>query len=368
MRSTRILTGLDAVTRPPARAVVTVGVFDGVHLAHQRLIQATVQAARRARGTSVVVTFHPDPHTVLDPSHAQPLLMPLAARLARLQQLGVDWIWIIPFTKRFARLTAAQFIRRILIGRLRASMLVVGEAFVFGRNRQGNMDALRAIGPTHGMRVVALRQVQCCGQSISSSRIRRLIARGRFAHAARLLGRAPELYGLVVRGAGRGRTLGTPTANIALSSRVLPPEGVYAVMVNPPSPDAQFFGGKRGEARVLLRSRADKATAKQNTASERLRPTGKPVGLHTSAPPRAWQGVMNFGMRPTFGPGPRVCEVHLLGFSGTLLGRPVRVSLLARLRGERRFSSIEALTAQIRRDLARARRVFARSTSQFRSP
>ena len=315
MRPVRVLTGIDAVRRPPVRAVVTVGVFDGVHLAHQRLIRATVQEARRVRGTSVALTFDPDPHAVLDPAHAPPALMPLSARVEHLAELGVDWIWVVPFTKRFARMTAEQFVRRVLIRRLRAAALVVGAAFVFGRNRQGNMDVLRAIAPAHGMRVMSLRQVQHSGRSISSSRIRRLIARGRLAQAAALLGRAPELYGVVVRGAGRGRALGTPTANIAIRSCALPPRGVYAVMV-----------------RALGASRARRGV----------------IG----------GGVMNLGVRPTFGPGPCVCEVHLPGFSGSLLGRPVRVSLLARLRGERRFPSAEALLAQIRRDLTRATRLF----------
>ena len=319
MRPVRVLTGIDAVRRPPVRAVVTVGVFDGVHLAHQQLIRAAVQEARRVRGTSVALTFDPDPHAVLDPAHAPPALMPLSARVEHLAELGVDWIWVVPFTKRFARMTAEQFVRRVLLRRLRATALVVGAAFVFGRNRQGNMDVLRAIGPARGMRVLSLRQVQHSGQSISSSRIRRLIARGRLAQAAALLGRAPELYGVVVQGAGRGRALGTPTANIAIRSCALPPHGVYAVMV-----------------RALGSSRARR-------------------------------GVMNLGVRPTFGPGPCVCEVHLLGFTGSLLGRSVRVSLLARLRGERCFPSVAALTAQIRRDLARARRVFARSTAPSRA-
>ena len=312
----RVLRGLEAATRPPARAVVTVGVFDGVHLAHQRLVRSTVQAARRLRGTSVIMTFDPDPQAVLDPAHAAPLLMPLAARVAFLQTLGADRIWVIPFTKQFARMTAAQFVRRILIDRLHAVALVVGEAFVFGRNRQGDLDILRALGWRHGMRVLPLPEIRRDGDPISSSRIRRLIARGRLTQAAQLLGRPPELYGRVVRGAGRGRRLGVPTANLHLGSQALPPRGVYAVTV-----------------RTL-------------------------PSLH------AWRGVMNLGTRPTFGPGPCVCEVHLLGFSGTLLGRSVCVSLHARLRGERCFASIEALTAQIRRDLRRARTVFARSAGR----
>jgi len=307
------------VRRPPSRAVVTVGVFDGVHQAHQRLVQSTIQTARRLAGTSVVITFDPDPQTVLDPAHAQPALMPLDERLTHLRQFGVDWLWVIPFTRRFARLTAEQFVRRILIERLHAAAVIVGETFVFGRNRRGDLEVLRTLGPPHGMQVVSVRQMTAGGAPISSSRIRHLIAQGRLRLASRLLGRAPALHGVVVPGAGRGRRLGFPTANIRLRSQVLPPPGVYAVVLR----------------------RADRH--------------------------RAWRGVMNLGRRPTFGPGPLVCEAHLLGFSGTLLGRPVSMSLLARLRGERRFPSPQALSRQVRRDLARARRLFAR-TPPARSP
>ena len=312
IRRPRVLTGLNVVAHPPTAAVVTVGVFDGVHVAHQQLIRATVQLADRSGGTSVAVTFDPDPQVVLDPAHAEAALMPLEARVATLQALGLDWVWVIPFTRRFARMTAEQFIRRFLVHRLHARALVIGEAFVFGKNRQGDMDVLRRFGPSYGIRIVSVRQVHRLGSSVSSSRIRRLIGRGGLAQARRLLGRPPALYGVVVRGAGRGRRLGFPTANIRLIPQAIPPCGVYAVAV-------------RSEARRLVR-----------------------------------RGVMNLGIRPTFGPGPMVCEVHLLGFGGTLLGRSVAVSVLARLRDERCFPSWQALRQQVRRDIARARRVFAR--------
>ena len=308
----RRLAGLHALSRPPARTVVTVGVFDGVHKAHQQLIRTTTRLARRLNAASVVITFDPDPQRVLDPAHAQPALMPLEARLVHLRELGVDRVWVIPFTRRFSRTTASQFIRGVLIRRLHALALVVGERFVFGRNRQGDMEVLRALGPSLGMKIVPVRHMRLAGAPISSSRIRRLIGSGQLAMARRLLGRAPSLYGVVVRGAGRGRRLGFPTANIQLDSDAVPPRGVYAVMVR---------------------------------------------SLHHQ---RAWRGVMNLGVRPTFGPGPLVCEVHVLRFYGTLLGRAVSVSLLARLRSERCFSSPEALTRQVRQDLVRARRFFAR--------
>ena len=332
----RVFKGLSAVHRPPPRAVVTVGVFDGVHLAHQRLIRSAVTLARRIHGTSVAITFDPDPHAVLHPAQAHPALMPLEARVAALERAGIDWLWILPFTKRFARTTPRQFVLRFLKGRLQASALIVGEAFVFGNHRQGDLAVLKAMGPSIGMRVIPVRQVRRGGAPISSSRIRRLIAAGRLTDARRLLGRAPSLYGVVVRGAGRGRRLGCPTANIRLIPQVLPPQGVYAVTV-----DARHGGRARRGVTPPPMSVRDTRTASRRFAFGEYR----------------GGGVMNLGVRPTFGPGALVCEVHLLGFSGTLLGASVAVSLMARLRGERCFPSAQALRKQVRRDIARARRM-----------
>ena len=309
----RLFTGLRALPHPPRATAVTIGVFDGVHRAHQRLVRSTAAFARGLRGLSVVVTFHPDPHLVLDPAHAPPALMPLDARIQALGELGVDWIWVIPFTKRFARTPAETFIRQVISARLNARVLVVGESFAFGHSRRGTQATLRWLGAELGLRVRAVPNVRRGGEPISSSRIRRLIAAGRLAEARRLLGRAPALYGTVVRGAGRGRTLGVPTANIALNASTIPPRGVYAVTVA--------------------------------------------VGA------RRYPGVMNLGVRPTFGAGPLVCEVHLLDLapSRSLLTRRVAVLLSRRLRSERCFRSPQALVRQIRRDISRARRMFARN-------
>ena len=331
--SQRVLIGLGAVNTPPQRAVVTVGVFDGVHRAHQRLIYATITTARRYRGTSVVVTFDPDPQSVLDPVRAQPILMPLEVRVRRLLDLGIDWVWIIPFTKRFARTTAERFIRTILIDRLRATALIVGSSFVFGRSREGNLDLLKTLGSSLGMQVLPVRQMRAAAAPISSSRIRQLLAGGRLASAAQLLGRPPALYGVVVRGAGRGRRLGFPTANVQLCSHALPPVGVYTVTV-----------------RTM-----DWPVRRWHPASA----FHEPVVMRASQPSSStiWNGVMNIGVRPTFGQGPLVCEVHLLKFVGTLLGRAVEVSLLHHLRRERCFPNPEALRRQLHRDVERARQL-----------
>lgn len=292
--------------------MVTIGMFDGVHLAHQRLVTTTIRLAKQAGATSVVVTFDPDPKQVLDPRHAPPVLMPLDSRIRHLAALGVDWIVILPFTKAFARLSAARFLRTILVDRLHAAWLVVGEDFAFGHHRQGDLALLRRVGARFDLRVRALRHVRREGVPISSSRIRRLIADGELAEAKRLLGRPPELQGVVVRGMGRGRRFGVPTVNIRMDAALLPPHGVYAV---------QLFAPHH---------------------------------------PRAWRGVMNVGIRPTFGGGPVVCEAHLLRFSGTLSGQTVVVSLLAKLREERCFSTPQALYRQVQHDIRRATRLLTR--------
>src|SRR3989338_484320 len=135
----RVLRGLRGPARPPRRTVVTVGVFDGVHRAHERLILAAVRLAHDRQGTSVAVTFDPDPAVVLHPAQAHPALMPLEARLARLRSLGVDAVWILPFTKRFSRMRARRFVEEVLLRRLRATALIVGETFAFGRHRTGHL-------------------------------------------------------------------------------------------------------------------------------------------------------------------------------------------------------------------------------------
>ena len=316
-RPIRILRGLSAIRRAPTRTVVAVGVFDGVHRGHRRILRAAVRLARRQRALAVALTFDPDPQRVLAPAQAAPALMPLGERVRVLAATGVDRVLVIPFTQRFARVTAAQFVDRVLVRQLHARVLVVGEQFLFGRGQAGNLALLRRLGPSRGFDVVSVPEVRHGGAPISSSRIRRLIAAGELAQARALLGRPAALYGRVVPGAGRGRGLGFPTANIALREHVLPPQGVYAVTVE--RPGARWRG----------------------------------------------PGVMNLGVRPTFGGGPVVCEVHVLGFSGSLRGAALIVHLLARLRAERRFSSAAALRRHIQRDVQRARRLTARLSSSL---
>jgi riboflavin kinase/FMN adenylyltransferase len=307
---TRICKGLSRPPSVPAAAVVTIGVFDGVHLAHQALIRRTVVLARALKGTSVAVTFDPDPGRVLHPERAPLALSSLQERCRLMSEIGLDRIWVIPFTRRVARISGEAFARLILVKRLKTRCLVVGSDFAFGRGASGNIQTLRTIGVVSRMQVEAMPPICTQGLAISSSRIRRLILEGKLSQARRLLGRFPTVSGRVIRGSSRGRLLRMPTANIQVMPQIMPPQGVYAVIVS--------RGGRR------------------------------------------WRGVMNLGVRPTFGGGPLVCEVHLLGFSGRLYGKHLSVSLVARLRSERCFSSIQALSRQMRRDIARARKRLSR--------
>lgn len=317
----RLLRGRKALTHPPWRAVVAIGMFDGVHLGHQRLIRATVRLAERLQGTSVVITFDPDPQRVLNPAQAQPRLMPLDVRLRVIEALGADLAWVIPFTRRFSRIDAEQFFHEILLKQAGAVAVVVGENFSFGRDRRGNLALLRAYGRRHGMRIVVTSPVVKEREVVSSSRLRRVIQRGEIASARRLLGRPVQLYGTVVRGEGRARQLGFPTANVRLAHELVqPPHGVYRVWLD--------VAGRR------------------------------------------YQGLMNLGIRPTFltrraaarrnGSTPVVCEVHLANFRGDLYGRVVTIALLAWVRPEQRFVGPDELAWQIRQDLRRAHLLRAR--------
>ncbi|MBI3311922.1 MAG: adenylyltransferase/cytidyltransferase family protein, partial [Candidatus Omnitrophica bacterium] len=192
--------------------MVAIGMFDGVHLGHQRLIATAVQLAKRARAASVVVTFHPDPQHILDPTHAPRPIMLLEDRVRLISALGVDRVWVIPFTSAFSKRSAEQFVEDILVKQLHACGVVVGPTFSFGSQRRGTLQLLQELGRPHGMRVVIVAPVRRGGDVVSSSRIRRLIQSGELEEAHRLLGRPVELSGKVRRGVGRARRLGFPTA------------------------------------------------------------------------------------------------------------------------------------------------------------
>jgi len=291
---------------------VAVGNFDGVHRGHQALVAPGVRDARAAAGTSVVLTFDPHPSRVLSPDRAPASLMTLDQKAEILGSLGVDRLAVLPFTRELSRREPEEFAREILQGMLGARVVVVGSSFRFGRARAGDLQTLRRLGEELGFRVHGLRPVMSQGGPVSSTRIREALARGAVDAARDFLGRPFFVDGVVVEGAGRGRQLGIPTANLKVINEIVPGGGVYACWCSV---------------------------------------HGEPSLKHPAA--------VNIGRRPTFGEGTTTVEAHLLDFSGNLYGRTLRLEFQQRLREERTFPGPEALVAQIRSDLDEARRVLS---------
>ena len=290
--------------------MVAQGTFDGIHLGHQEVIRTAVRRARDLRAQAAALTFDPSPSTVLRPSEAPPEILPLDERLDRIADLGPDVTLVIPFTLEFSRVEAAAFVHDVLAGLLRAREVVVGFNHTFGRGARGTPEMLEALAAPLGVRVHVIPPLTVNGIVVSSSSVREALRRGDVGLAASLLGRPYAIRGVVTRGAERGRTIGFPTANIVSGVPALLADGVYA--------------GRAG-----------------------------------------WDGhsalaVVNVGVRPTFGEHVRTIEAHLLDVSAELYGRVLTVALLARIRDEMRFPSVEALRARIGEDVTIARRLLAR--------
>ncbi len=308
----RVIRHLAHVTPPLPRVVLTLGNFDGVHLGHRAIIRRAVAEARAVDGQVVVLTFHPHPIAVVAPDKAPPLLQSLRDRLLQLRELGVDVTVVQRFTPEFAALDPEHFVGAFLGAHLELLQVVVGYNVTFGRGRSGTVDTLEALGARHGFAVDAVGPVTVGEAQVSSTALRRLLAAGDVRRAAALIGRPFALRGRVVHGEQRGRTLGFPTANLHQRPGLLvPADGVYAV-----------------------RARVD----------------GE---VHS--------GVLNIGVRPTFGTLRRTVEAFLLDYDGDLYGCWLTVELIERLRGERRFPGPEALRQAIAADVARAREVLAQA-------
>jgi riboflavin kinase/FMN adenylyltransferase len=293
----------------PQDAILTIGAFDGVHLGHQQLVKQLCATARREGSLAVLVTFHPDPAAFLKPESERFCLTSPQEKVALLGELGLDLLATLPFDRELRRTPALDFVQQ-LRRHLRMKALWVGPDFALGYNRQGDVAALRGWGQELGFSVRVVEPVVRGGAVISSTRIRRLLVRGQVVEATELLGRYPHIAGKVVAQAGRGRSLGFPTANLLTSSQwVILANGVYAVYV--------WWAGRR------------------------------------------WPGVANIGVRPTFAENERVVEVHLLDFRDDLYGRELAVEFVERLRPERRFADAAELVGQMEADITLCRRLLA---------
>jgi riboflavin kinase/FMN adenylyltransferase len=284
---------------------VAIGVFDGVHRGHRYLIGRMVERGRQEGLATMVVTFHPHPRLVVQPQTALTYLCGLEERIELLRALGVESVAILTFTSELAQLSAREFVS-LLMEELRMKLLVVGADFALGRGREADAQALEVIGREMGFAVEEVGLLTVSDEKVGSSTTRLALARGDMETVASLLGRPFHLRGPIVRGAERGRSLGFPTANIALGlDRALPAFGVYVTRAH--------------------------------------------LGEGT------YPAVTNIGLRPTFGEDGTTVETYILDFEGEVHGEELRIELLHRLRGEMRFPDADALKEQIEKDIAAAR-------------
>jgi riboflavin kinase / FMN adenylyltransferase len=290
--------------------VLALGNFDGLHRGHQKIIERVKRGAAEHGGTPMAMTFDPHPPRVVRPDKAPPLLMTKSQRLDALHQAGIRCVAVVRFTRELSEWDPETFVRTVLVDWLRVSEVWVGANFLFGHERSGNFSLLRTLGQRYGFRADKIDPVRYKDFVVSSTRIRRLVGEGRVDEAGALLGHTFYIDGTVVAGRQRGREIGFPTANLATGNELLPPHGVYATTMT--------IDGV----------------------------------VHA--------GLTNIGMRPTFGETETTVETHLLGYSGDLYGRDVRLSFVLRLRDERKFDDVDALRAQIEADQRRAERLFSR--------
>ena len=286
---------------PRKEMLLTIGVFDGVHLGHKHLISKLKELARKQGSLSGVITFSQHPQEVLSPKTRLPSLTGLEQRIALLEAKGVDIVIPLPFTPQLADLSPQQFLS-LLKEYLNMKGLVVGPDFALGKNRQGNADALRRLGKEMGFSITVVPPMTIDGEVVSSTAIRKALAEGDMKKAHKLLGRPFSLQGRVVSGDKRGARLGFPTANLETEpGQALPVGGVYACR-------AHING-------------------------------------------QSYSAMTNIGSRPTFGGGPQLIEVYLLDYDGDLYGRELAIDIIERLRDEKKFDTPEQLQKQIAEDV-----------------
>jgi riboflavin kinase / FMN adenylyltransferase len=289
--------------------VLALGNFDGLHRGHLKIIERVKRGAAERGGTPMAMTFDPHPPRIVRPDKAPPLLMTTGQRLAALHHAGLEAVAVVRFTTELSHWDAETFVRRVLVDWLRVSEVWVGANFLFGHDRAGTFTVLRSLGARYGFRAEKIDPVRYKDFVVSSTRVRRLVAEGRVDEAAALLGHHFFVDGTVMRGAGRGREIGFPTANVCTENELVPPSGVYATLVT--------IDGV----------------------------------VHPS--------ITNIGVRPTFGASDRqVIETHLFDTDRDLYGLTLRLSFVQRLRDERAFPDVDALRAQIEADCRVAQRLF----------
>ncbi len=306
---------MDSIPKLTQESVVTFGVFDGIHIGHQDVLEKVCEHADAGNLASVLLGFYPHPLTFLAPEKCPPVLMCLPKRVEILQQIGIDTVIFVNFNERIASMSPDTFVNTVLLDVCRAKHIVVGYACQFGKDREGNAQILELMGQRSQFGVTVVPPTQLNGLPVHSTRIREAIARGDLGLASKLLGRTYSLSGTIVRGDGRGKQLGFPTANIETGEQLCPPNGVYAI-------------------RAKL--------------SERW-----------------FDGVLNIGIRPTFNGTKLQVESHLFNFDEMIYGETIEVFFIEKIRSERKFSNVNALVKQINRDIAAADEILSQHPKMF---
>lgn len=310
MNRLRAYRGIEQLPPDFGPSALTIGNFDGVHVGHRYLMQATARLAAAGGWKASVLTFDPHPACIVAPSKAPRLMTAIARRCELMQEDGIEQVLVLPFTPEIARLTPEQFVEDLLVRKLGVKAVVVGEDFRFAAGQKGTAGLLHALGERFGFQVQLIQPILVRGERVSSSQVRRHVELGEVGRAARLLSRPYSLDGAVVPGEGIGRRQTVPTLNLAPDSEVLPASGVYVTCTR---------------------------------------------DLDTG---RKWQSITNIGFRPTFNGQSLSIETFLLSALDPPTPARIRVTFLWRVRNERKFESPEALKAQILRDVARANAYF----------
>lgn len=312
-----IFNGIEEVKGRLKAPVLTIGNFDGVHKGHRALFEIVKGKARDRSSHSAVLTFDPHPLKVLAPEKAPEPLVSKEEKIELILSIGIDHVICQMFDSDFAKISARDFVEKILVDTLKISELVVGYDYAFGRNREGNIDLLKEIGAKRGFGVYVLQPVNINGRVASSTAIRNLIKDGEIDLANQLLGRYYSVKGRVIRGKGRGQSvLNIPTANLEISDRLIPKRGVYAT----------------------------RTTIKEQT----------------------YPSITNIGYNPTFGNDKLNIETHILDYYSDLLNQEIKVEFVKRIRDEVKFENIVKLKEQILKDISEARNILKESLNSFR--
>ena len=314
----KIITGSEIFNKNFEKSVVTIGNFDGVHLGHVELFNRLKENSLVHGLPSVVVTFEPHPLKMLAPDSAPCLITTFEQKAALIAESGVDCLVVIPFSSEISQMSADSFVRRVLCGSLGMAHMIIGHDYAFGRGREGNFETLERLGVELNFTLEDLEPVGEGGLIFSSSLARTRITAGDMSSVTGILGRYYMISGTVVHGREIGQSLGFPTANVSTLNEMIPPDGVYAVMV--------------------------------------------------SLDGRLVQGACNIGLNPTFDAKTRTIEVFLLDFSGRIYGQSVSVSFVRRLREVKKFANVAELVSAIRQDVETTRTILGSVKDEFIKP